>query len=138
MTEVKVKIAGEEFPAVLEEEKAPKTCEVIRKMLPLTSRVIHVRWSGEAVWIPYGDERTGLDYENNTSYPQTGQMLLYIGGISEMEIIPAYGYCSFASCSGQLSGNHFLTITDKLDKLNEIGKKVLWEGAQEIVIEYVQ
>ena len=137
MTEVKVKIAGVEFPAVLEEEKAPKTCEVIKNMIPLKSRVIHVRWSGEAVWIPYGDERTGLDYENNTSYPRAGQMLLYIGGISEMEIILSYGYCNFASCSGQLSGNHFLTITDKLDELYEMGRKVLWEGAQEIEIEYV-
>lgn len=137
MTKVKVTIAGVEFNAVLEEEKAPKTCEVFRKMLPLKNKVIHVRWSGEAVWIPYGDERTGLGYENNTSHPQMGQMLLYIGGVSEMEIILAYGMCMFSSCSGQLSGNHFLTITDNLDKLNEVGKKVLWEGAQEISIEYV-
>lgn len=137
MKEVKVTIAGVEFNAVLEEEKAPRTCEVFRKMLPLKNKVIHVRWSGEAVWIPYGDERTGLGYENNTSHPQTGQMLLYIGGVSEMEIILAYGMCMFSSCSGQLSGNHFLTITDNLDKLNEVGKKVLWEGAQDIEIEYV-
>lgn len=137
MTKVKVTIAGVEFNAVLEEEKAPKTCEVFRKMLPLKNKVIHVRWSGEAVWIPYGDERTGLGYENNTSHPQAGQMLLYIGGVSEMEIILAYGMCMFSSCSGQLSGNHFLTITDNLDKLNEVGKKVLWEGAQDIEIEYV-
>ena len=51
MTKVKVTIAGVEFNAVLEEEKAPKTCEVFRKMLPLKNKVIHVRWSGEAVWI---------------------------------------------------------------------------------------
>lgn len=137
MTEVKVKIAGVEFNAVLEEEKAPKTCEVFKKMLPLKSQVIHVRWSGQGVWIPYGDERTGLDYENNTSYPQKGQMLLYIGGKSEMEIILAYGMCMFSSCSGQLSGNHFLTIIDNLDKLEEVGTKVLWEGAQDIEIEFV-
>lgn len=137
MTEVKVKIAGVEFNAVLEEEKAPKTCEVFKKMLPLKSQVIHVRWSGQGVWIPYGDERTGLDYENNTSYPQKGQMLMYIGGKSEMEIILAYGMCMFSSCSGQLSGNHFLTIIDNLDKLEEVGTKVLWEGAQDIEIEFV-
>ena len=52
MAELKVKISGIEFNAVLEEEKAPKTCEVFKKMLPLKSRVIHVRWSGQAVCQP--------------------------------------------------------------------------------------
>ncbi|HOA42994.1 MAG TPA: DUF3830 family protein, partial [Bacillota bacterium] len=36
---------------------------------------------------------------------------------------------------GQLAGNHFLTITEGIEKLPEFGKKVLWEGAQDIVIE---
>lgn len=123
--------------AVLEEENAPKTCEVFKKMLPLKEKMIHVRWSGQGVWIPYGEERTGLEYENNTSHPQKGQMLLYIGGVSEMEIILAYGACLFASASGQLSGNHFLTIVEGEEYLEEIGTKVLWEGAQEVEIDYL-
>ena len=100
MTKLKFKVAGREMVAVLEEEKAPNTCEVFKKMLPLKEKMIHVRWSGQGVWIPYGEERTGLEYENNTSHPQKGQMLLYIGGVSEMEIILAYGACLFASASG--------------------------------------
>ena len=38
----------------------------------------------------------------------------------------------FASKMGQLAGNHFLTITEGLKDLPEIGRRVLWEGAQEI------
>ena len=107
-------------------------------MLPLKSKFIHVRWSGEGVWIPYGDMRTGLDYENHTSHPAKGEMLMYPGGISEMEIILSYGRCLFASQHGQLSGNHFLTITEGLDNLYEFGRKVLWDGAQEIEISLVE
>lgn len=137
MTKLKFKVAGREMVAVLEEEKAPKTCEVFKKMLPLKEKMIHVRWSGQGVWIPYGEERTGLEYENNTSHPQKGQMLLYIGGVSEMEIILAYGACLFASASGQLSGNHFLTIIEGEEYLEEIGTKILWDGAQEVEIDYL-
>jgi hypothetical protein len=137
MTKLKFKVAGREMIAVLEEEKAPNTCEVFKKMLPLKEQMIHVRWSGQGVWIPYGAERTALDYENNTSHPQKGQMLLYIGGVSEMEIILAYGACMFSSCSGQLSGNHFLTIVEGEEYLEEIGTKILWEGAQEVEIDYL-
>jgi len=136
MTELRIKVGEREMMGVLEEEKAPLTCEAFRKMLPLKSKVIHVRWSGEAVWIPYGEERLGLPYENNTSHPQIGQMLLYIGGVSEMEILLPYGACCFSSCSGQLSGNHFLTITVGKEYLEEMGEKTLWEGAQEIEIDY--
>ena len=137
MTKLRFKVAGREMVAVLAEAKAPNTCEVFKKMLPLKEKMIHVRWSGQGVWIPYGEERTGLEYENNTSHPQKGQMLLYIGGVSEMEIILAYGACLFASASGQLSGNHFLTIIEGEEYLEEIGTKILWEGAQEVEIDYL-
>lgn len=59
--------------------------------------MIHVRWSGEGMWIPMGDTRwEGLTYENHTSYPSKGEMLIYPGGISEMEMILAYGSVCFA------------------------------------------
>ena len=131
-------VSGEfAFMARLLEEKAPQTCRAFLKMLPLESSFIHVRWSGEGLWIPYGDLRLGLPYENHTSHPAKGEMLLYPGGISEMEIILSYGRCLFASQHGQLSGNHFLTITQGLEDLERFGKKVLWEGAQKIQMRLV-
>jgi hypothetical protein len=52
-----------------------------------------------------------------------------------MEMILSYGRCCFASQYGQLAGNHFVTIKEGIERLEEFGKKVLWEGGQEILIE---
>jgi Protein of unknown function (DUF3830) len=121
------------FTARFEAAAAPKTCVAFRALLPYRQRIIHVRWSGEACWIPLGDLDLGLGYENHTSYPAPGQILLYPGGISETEILLAYGGVRFASKMGQLAGNHFLTIETGLENLVALGTKVLWEGAQDIV-----
>ena len=57
-------------------------------LLPYRQQIIHVRWSGEGCWIPLGDYDFGLAYENHTSHPAPGEMILYPGGISETEISP--------------------------------------------------
>jgi hypothetical protein len=103
--------------------------------LPYKQRIIHVRWSGEGCWIPLGDLDLGLTYENHTSYPAPGEIIVYPGGISETEILLAYGSVHFASKVGQLAGNHFLTITEGRENLHPLGELVLWHGAQDIVFE---
>ena len=122
------------FAARLEWELAPKTCEAFARHLPFKSQIIHVRWSGEGVWAPLGDLDFGVGFENNTCYPTPGQMILYPGGVSETELLLAYGYVNFASKAGQLSGNHFLTLTDGLERLAALGKAVLWDGAVDLVV----
>jgi hypothetical protein len=123
------------FRARLETELAPKSCAKFTAMLPLKTRIIQARWSGEAAWIPFGDLALDLGYENHTSYPAPGHLLLYPGGISETEILFPYGATVFASKMGQLAGNHFATIEDGAEHLAAFGKLVLWEGAQEITFE---
>ena len=135
MTDLVITAGPFTFQARFEPALAPRTCEIFRKLLPYRQRVIHVRWSGEAVWIPLGDTHMGVPAENQTSYPAPGQMILYPGGISETEILLAYGGVCFASKVGQLAGNHFITITSPLGDLAKLGKLVLWEGAQPIQIE---
>lgn len=125
------------FEARLETEKAPKTTAKFSAMLPLKTRIIQARWSGEAAWIPLGDLELGLGYENHTSHPAPGHLLLYPGGISETEILFPYGATVFASKAGQLAGNHFATIEDGAEHLASLGKLVLMEGAQEITFEAV-
>ena len=86
-------------------------------MLPIDSKLIHCRWSGESTWIPYGEFRPGIDYENHTSHPAPGM-----------------------SKVGQLAANHFATIEPDegwQDRLREVGRRTLWEGAQPIHIEEV-
>ena len=128
-----VSAGGFEFVARLEEEDAPQTVAAFRRLLPLESRIIHVRWSGEGGWIPFGELDLGLEPENATCYPNPGEIVLYPGGVSETEILLAYGYVNFASKAGQLAGNHFATIVEGGEQLRELGRRMLWEGAQQIV-----
>ncbi len=133
MTTLRIKAGPFDFEAVMEEQDAPKTCAKFKSLLPYKERIIHVRWSGEGCWIPLGDLDLGLGYENHTSHPAPGHFILYPGGISETEILLAYGGVSFASKVGQLAGNHFLTITKGRENLVALGKMTLWQGAQDIV-----
>jgi hypothetical protein len=135
MERIRIKAAGFEFVARFESERAPQTCAKFRAMLPYKERIIHVRWSGEGCWIPLGDFDFGLKYENHTSYPAPGEIILYPGGISETEILLAYGNVHFASKVGQLAGNHFLTVVEGNDRLRPLGECVLWQGAQAISFE---
>ncbi|MDB5594103.1 MAG: hypothetical protein JWM36_1064 [Hyphomicrobiales bacterium] len=135
MSELRITAGDFTFGARFEDELAPQTCAMFRKHLPFHSQVIHVRWSGEGVWMPLGDLHFGVGYENATSYPAPGQIILYPGGVSETEILLGYGAVQFASKAGQLAGNHFITLTSGLENLTALGKTVLWKGAQKIVFE---
>jgi hypothetical protein len=129
---IEIVAAGYRFRARLEEATAPATVAAFRRLLPLESRLIQARWSGQAAWIPFGELDVGIGAENATSYPAPGEILLYPGGVSETEILFPYGPTCFASKAGQLAGNHFLTIVEGLAGLHDLGEKVLWEGAQPI------
>jgi hypothetical protein len=128
-----IEIDGYKFDAVFEEINSPKTCEVFRKVIPFAAQVVHVRWSGEGMWIPLGEMDFAVKLEDATSYPTPGQVLLYPKGKSETEILIAYGCVHFASKAGTLAGNHFATITSDLEKLKEIGVSTLWEGSKSIL-----
>jgi hypothetical protein len=118
------------FRVRMEDERAPRTCAMLRGLLPLRERLIQARWSGQAAWVPLGERRLDVPWENATSYPAPGELLLYPGGVSETELLVPYGPTRFASKAGQLAGSHCLTIVDGREQLEELGRLVLWEGAQ--------
>jgi hypothetical protein len=132
MTSLKITAGPFSFDAKFETALAPKTCAAFQNRMPFDSKIVHVRWSGEGVWIPLGDLDFQVGYENHTSYPAPGQIILYPGGVSETEILLAYGGVRFASKVGQLAGNHFITVTSGLENLAALGKLALWQGAQTI------
>ena len=117
------------------ESAAPKTVEMFTKLLPYHQKLIHVRWSGEGMWIPLGETKFGVSFENHTAHPAPGQILLYPGGISETEFLFCYGGVAFASKMGLLAANHFLTVTEGVENLRALGEMVLWKGAQDVVFE---
>ena len=126
-----------EFTARFEEESAPRTCAAVKALLPFRDKIIQARWSGEAAWIPLGDRQMGVGFENHTSHPAPGEILLYPGGYSETEILFPYGATMFASKLGQLAGNHFLTVVEGREHLRALGRLVLWDGAQDIAFESI-
>ena len=130
---IEIAAAGFRFVARLEEYAAPTTVEAFRRLLPLDSRIIHCRWSGESNWIPFGELDLGIGPENATCYPSPGELLLYPGGLSETELLFPYGPCAFGSKAGPLAGNHFATVVEGQENLDELGRLTLWEGAQPIL-----
>ena len=134
MPRIRITVANTSFIAETNPE-APQTVAAFMKLLPYRQQVIHVKWSGEGMWVPLGEFNLGVGFENHTSHPSVGDILFYPGGYSETEIILAYGSCSFASKMGPLAGNHFLTLVEGREQLRELGRKVLWEGAQDILFE---
>src|SRR4030095_10146048 len=129
---LEITASGVSFAARFEEDAAPRTVAAFRRMLPLDSRIIHVRWSGEVGWIPMGDLDVGIGPENATSYPSPGELIFYPGDVSETELLLAYGYVAFASKAGTLAGHHCATVVSGAENLQELGRRMLWEGAQAI------
>lgn len=140
MSFLSIRIGDLHFTARWEPE-APGTIEAVRALLPLRERLIHCRWSGESTWIPYGDLRPDVGWENHTSHPAPGQLAPYPGGISECEIFFPYGACTTSSKVGQLAANHFATIEPDegwAERLREVGRRCLWDGAQVIEIDEIE
>jgi len=115
VADVVIAIRSELFLAEFEDATAPATCARFRALLPYEDQLIHARWSGEACWIPLGGRDLGIGYENATSYPAPGQVIVYPGGVSETEILLAYG-------------------PTRLDRLAQICRTVLWQGATPITL----
>ncbi len=133
---LQITVAGFQLTARLEEERSPRTVASFRTILPYESKLIQARWSGQAAWVPMGDHDVGdLGPEDPTSYPAPGELLLYPGSVSDVEILFPYGDTCFASKAGQLAGNHLATVVEGGEHLAAIGELVLWQGAQDIRFE---
>jgi len=137
MNSLRITVASFEFIANMEEKLAPNTCAEFWKLLPYRQKLIYVRWSGEACWIPLGELKLNFGFENHTSYPAPGEILFYPGGYGETEILFPYGATCFGSKLGQIAGNHFLTVVEGQENLRKLGEIVLWQGAQDIVFDKV-
>lgn len=127
-----ITIGDQVLTGVLEEERAPATCRAFVNVLPFRAQLVQARWSGQAAWVPLGPLDLGVGPENPLHTPRPGQVLFHPADESETEILLPYGVTVFAAVTGPLSGNHFLTIDGQDEQLQEIGRRVLWEGAQPI------
>ena len=129
---IRISVGDLEFTAKLERERAPASVRAFLRLLPLSGSLLQARWSGESAWVPLGSLDVGVGAENDTQHPKPGQLLLHPMGISETEILFPYGETVFASKAGPLRGNHVMTIVEGAGQLEELGRRVLWHGAQPI------
>ena len=135
MSEIELIVGDERYTAQLLETAAPESVSAVRDLLPLRSKLLHVRWSGIATWINIDEiDLPELPRENHTAYPSCGDLLLYPGFRNEQEILWACGPTCFKSPAGELAGNHFATVDAGRKALNALEEKTLRDGAQDIVI----
>jgi hypothetical protein len=129
---ITITVGDRVLTGVLEQDRAPATCEAFLTVLPLCTQLMQARWSGEAAWVPLGQLNLGVGSENQLHRPRPGQVLFHAAAESETEILLPYGVTAFAAVCGPLYGNHFLTINEQEEELREIGRRVLLDGAQDV------
>jgi hypothetical protein len=133
--QIRIAIGAQVLTGTLEEERAPATCAAFVALLPLRAKILQARWSGQALWVPLDGLDEAIGAENELHRPLPGQLLFYPGGDSPPEILMPYGVTAFAAKCGPLSGNHFLTVDTRVSPVEELGHRVWWEGAQDIVFD---
>jgi ribosomal protein S18 acetylase RimI-like enzyme len=95
VSELSIRVGAQNFSARWE-AAAPQTRDALRRLLPLRQKLIHCKWSGEGCWIPFGESRLPVGFENHTSHPAPGEVIVYTGNLSEGEILIAYGAVDFS------------------------------------------
>lgn len=137
MTMLRMTVGTAVYTARMHPDRAPRTCEAMRRLLPVRGKLLQGRWSGESLWVPLGDLKVDLAYENHTSYPAPGEILFYCFGLSETEFLISYGPTVFSSRVGLLAGNHFATLEADRAALTALGRHVHYDGAQDVTLEMV-
>jgi len=131
--------------AELNEEDTPITSELIMKILPIKSDVIHDIWSGKIVFmfieptivIPFeGVPRSGRLLPGDIFYWYSPKNYLYgkpYGKNGYSEIGFAYGRDCMPACTrGPKRVNVFATITAGLDDFAEVCSRMIYEGKKKL------
>ena len=136
MNDFEFVVDGEQtHSGTLLESEAPASIAAMREFLPHESELLHVRWSGHAVWINIDEiDLPEILRENHTVYPSRGDILLYPGYCNKQEILIACGPTCFKSPAGELAGNHVATLNANRDELRALEERTLQEGALNVVI----
>ena len=135
MSELHLTVDENAYVAPLLESEAPESVRALNEFLPLTSELMHVRWSGHATWINIDEiDLPELPRENHTVYPSRGDILLYPGYRNEQEILVACGPTCFKSPAGELAGNHVGTLEATREELTALEELTLRDGVQPVTV----
>ena len=135
VNELHLTVGENTYVAPLLESEAPESVRALKEFLPLTSELMHVRWSGHATWINIDEiDLPELPRENHTVYPSRGDILLYPGYRNEQEILVACGPTCFKSPAGELAGNHVGTLEATRTELTALEELTLRDGVQPVTV----
>lgn len=131
---------GESFPAILQENKAPKTCEKVWEALPFTSVATHSRWSGREVNFAFKSNELPKR-ENQTISTSVGEVIYWRDwpvdsdpDVSEVIAI-YYGAEHTRSHKGDEPVNVFAQIDyANLELLKTVGERIWLNGTEKIQI----
>jgi hypothetical protein len=132
---------GESFPAILQEDKAPETCQKVWEALPFTSVVTHSRWSGREVNFAFKSNEHPKR-ENQTISTSVGEVIYWrdwpIDSDPDVGEVLAiyYGAEHTRSHKGDELVNVFAQIDyENLDLLKTVGERIWLNGTERIQIE---
>jgi hypothetical protein len=135
MSTLELDIEGDIYTAELLEDEAPESIAAMREFLPLETDIMHVRWSGHAVWANIDEiELPEIPRENHTVYPSRGDILFYPGYRNEKEILISCGPTCFKSPAGELAGNHIGTLDVADEELVALEDATLDTGKKDTTI----
>jgi hypothetical protein len=135
MARLEIEVGGDRYSGELLDDAAPESVEALETFLPHESELMHVRWSGHAVWVNIDEvELPELPRENHTVYPSRGDVLLYPGFRNEQEILLACGPTCVKSPAGALAGTHVATLAADAAELRALEELTLREGVQDVGI----
>ena len=121
-------------------DRAPETCRWFLARLPFKVNVLQAAWSGMAVFADLGGAGRDVPFENITSYPAAGSVLMYPGNAqgNAGEIYIPYGANKFACPIGQIAGSHFLTLDASAETLVDFGRTIRFGGARDLLFTLVE
>ncbi len=73
---IEVELAGTRAVVALLEDRAPRACHALWKVLPVVDRAVHVKWSGDA-WRTEGDYALTDSVENEAQVLAAGDLIFY-------------------------------------------------------------
>jgi hypothetical protein len=119
-----------DFIGELTMDTAPEPVDALQEVTTLESKLIHVRWSGNAVWIEIDEvDLPELPREIHTVYHSRGDVLLYFGYRNVQEILRSCGPTCFKSQAGELADNHVATLDATPEELVALENRTLYDGA---------
>jgi hypothetical protein len=142
MTRLRLTLAGESFDAVLLEREAPRTCQALMDLLPLTGELWHSHFIGPALTSPLTVNALPPENPYALSIPAGSilidirqQPVVFEGKVLPQDLVIVYGTgARMLNWSGFSPANLVGKIEGDVARLADIGHRVQYGGVSTIQV----